>query len=114
MLRKRTIIGIGALLGVAIAVPATAAFAGRDDRPAHAPAPGRVPVAPFSPAIEVDPADTSSHVAGPALPGPSASIIVIHQTDDSAPPPLPIPPGRPHGFMPPPLVATDTMDTVDR
>ena len=94
MPRKRTLIGIAALLGVAIAVPATTAFARSDDPPKQ-PAPA------YPPTVVPDPV-TASAVAGEKQ-GHKPPAIVVRTSGPAgwAPPPLPIPP-RPRGKTPPP------------
>ena len=95
MARQRTLIGAAVLLGAAIAVPATAAFAWGDDPP-KPPAP---PVS--SPTVVPDP------VTPPTFQGKKPRHeppIVVHTSGPEgwAPPPLPIPPGLHRGKAPAP------------
>jgi hypothetical protein len=94
MARNRTLIGVVALLGVAIAVPATAALAARPERSDPAPAVSTwPPSAPPLPVIETDP-ETAS--ARPQIREPAPPPIVVEAPESGeAPPPLPIP-----GLMP--------------
>ena len=96
MARKRTLIGAAVLLGAAIAVPATAAFAWGDDPP-------KPPAPPASPPTVVPDPVTAPTIQG-KKPQDKPTVIVVHTSAPKgwAPPPLPIPPGRPHGKAPAP------------
>jgi hypothetical protein len=143
MTRKRMIAGIAVVLGVAIGVPATAAFAMSDGR--H---PRSEPATPSSPVVSTDPVDSSSSLPEPpptfAQAGATPITLDPPKPGDpsAAPPPLPIPPhlrrvrtdppaqadpdpasgpvsGPPSEPVseqppPPPMVSLDPLDTVDR
>ena len=119
-MRKRTIAGVAALIGMAIAVPATAAFAMNDHRRAGAPESG--PPAPVtstdsvepsvSPAVSDLPSPAVSDLLSPAVSTTAdAPPIVLHRpAPDGAPPPLPIAPHRAAAKEPSPIATPSDSD----
>jgi hypothetical protein len=104
MARKKMLIGAAVLLGVAIAVPATAAFAWGDGPPKAPPAPPAASVPP--PPDPGNPPPPPTVVPDPVTGSPIPKkfkqnheppiILRTNAPKGWAPPPLPIPPGRAH------------------